>query len=237
MIFMMPGLLDYFNFTVKIMIKMKKIIPILLLLFCIKTTFAQEVKIGISLEPQLTWLSTDTKNVNKDGSYFGINGGLVLDKYFRKNYALHTGISIGTQGGGLRFDSPSTIETNDSTVRLPAHTSVDYKLQYITIPLGLKLRTNQIGYFTYYVLIGFTNQFKIKGKASSSDNTLSNDLINKEIGFYNLGYHFGAGAEYAISQDTALSFGLVYNNGFIDLTKNNGSIKSRVLSLNVGIMF
>jgi hypothetical protein len=216
---------------------MKRIIPALLLLFWSIISFAQETKIGVIIEPQYTWLSSDSKNVNKDGSYFGLNGGLVLDRYFKKNYALHTGISIGTQGGGIKYDTPSTFETNDTTVTLPAHTTVDYKLQYITIPLGLKLRTNQIGNFTYFALIGFTNQFNIKGKASSSENTLSGDLINKEIAFYNLAYHFGAGAEYSISQDTALSFGLVYNNGFIDIAKHNGNIKTRVLSLSVGIMF
>jgi hypothetical protein len=216
---------------------MKRITPTLLLLFYFAVSFGQVVKIGVSIEPQFTWLSSDTKNVNKEGSFLGINGGLVLDKYFRKNYALHTGISIGIQGGGLKFNNQSTIETNDAKVPLPANTTVDYKLQYITVPFGLKLRTNQIGYLTYFVLIGFTNQFNIKAKANSSNNTLQNDLINKEINLYNLAYHFGLGTEYALGQDTALTFGLVYNNGFLDLTKSSANVKSRVLSLNLGIMF
>jgi len=216
---------------------MKKLTPTLLLVFCFASSFAQEVKLGISIDPAVSWLSSDTKDINNDGSVFGISGGLVIDKYFKKNYALHTGISIGTQGGGIKFDTQSQIDGEDTTYNLPAHTSVKYKLEYITIPLGLKLRTNQIGYLSYFALIGFTNQFNIKAKATSSNNTLDNDLINQEIVFYNLGYHFGIGAEYAISQDTGLTFGLVYNNGFIDLTKNHGSIKSRVLSLNVGVMF
>lgn len=216
---------------------MKRLSPTLLLLFLIASSYAQEVKLGISVDPAITWLSSDTKDVNNDGSVFGIGGGLVLDRYFKKNYALHTGISIGTQGGAIKFDTQSKIDGEDTTYTLPAHTKVKYKLEYITIPLGLKLRTNQIGYLTYFALIGFTNQFNVKAKAISSNNTLDNDLINKEIVFYNLSYHFGIGAEYAISQDTGLTVGLVYNNGFIDITKNHGSIKSRALSLSVGIMF
>jgi Outer membrane protein beta-barrel domain len=217
--------------------KMRKLAPVLFLVFCFTASFAQEVKLGVSIDPAITWLSSDTKDVKNDGSTFGISGGLVLDKYFKKNYALHTGISIGTQGGGLKFDSQSKIEGEDSTITLPAYTGVKYKLEYITIPFGLKLRTNQIGYLSYFALIGFTNQFNIKAKATSSNNALDNDLINKEIVFYNLAYHFGIGAEYAISQDTGVTFGLVYNNGFIDLTKNHGSVKSRALTLSVGIMF
>jgi Outer membrane protein beta-barrel domain len=216
---------------------MKRLVPTLLLLFLIASSYAQEVKLGISIDPAVSWLSSDTKDVKNDGSVFGISGGLVLDKYFKKNYALHTGISIGTEGGGINFETQSKIDGEDTTYNLPAHTSVKYKLEYITIPLGLKLRTNQIGYFTYFALIGFTNQFKVKAKATSSNKALDEDLINKEIAFYNLGYHFGIGAEYAISQDTGLTIGLVYNNGFIDITKNHGSVKTRALSLSVGIMF
>jgi hypothetical protein len=123
-------------------------------------------------------------------------------------------------------------------VTLPANIIVDYKLQYVTIPLGLKLRTNQIGYFTYFVLLGFTNQFRTKAKGNSTDsNLLNNDLINKEVKFYNLGYHFGLGAEYALGKDTGLTVGFVYNNGFLDITKSHGHIKSRVLALQIGIMF
>ena len=216
---------------------MKRITPTLLFLFFLSASFGQGVKIGVAIEPQITWLSSDSKNVNNNSSYFGINGGLVIDKYFKKNYAFHTGISIGTQGGGLKFDDSSSVKTNDGEVILQPHSTVDYKMQYITIPLGLKLKTNQIGYLTYFVLVGFTNQFRIKAKAKSTDNSLSNDLISDEINIYNLAYHFGIGAEYALGQDTALSFGLVYNNGFLDVTKSSGNVKSRVLSLSVGIMF
>ncbi len=216
---------------------MKKISLLLYILTCSVAAYSQNLKLGISIEPQISWLSSDTKNVVTDAAKLGIKGGLVFDKYFSKNYALHGGILIGTEGGGLKFNNISTINTNDSLVNLPAHTKVDYKIQYLTIPLGLKLRTNQIGYFTYHVLLGFNNQFRLKAKASSSENTLQNDLITKEIRLYNLGYYFGLGAEYALSQDTGLTFGLIYNNGFVDMTKSGASVKSRAISLSLGIMF
>jgi hypothetical protein len=217
--------------------KMKKIsLFIVLLTFCL-SAFPQKLKLGIDIEPQLAWLSSDTRNVITDNAKFGIKGGIVCDKYFSKNYALHGGILIGTEGGTIKFNDISSIHTEDSLVHLSANTKVEYKLQYLSIPLGLKLRTNQIGYFTYYVLAGFNNQIRLKAKANSNDNTLQNDLINKEIRFYNLGYYFGLGAEYALSQDTGLTFGLNYYQGFVDITTSGASVKSRSLSLSAGIMF
>jgi hypothetical protein len=216
---------------------MKKIFPSVFLLFFFAMSFAQDFKIGVTVEPQITWLSPEAKDVKKDGNFFGINGGLIIDKYFQKNYAIHTGLSLGIQGGGLKFDNPSTISAYDSTATLQAGTTVDYNLHYLSVPLGLKLRTNQIGYFSYFVLIGFTNQINIKAKATTNDNSLTDDIITKEIYLYNLAYHIGLGADYALSKDTALTFGLVYNNGFLDLTKKNPKVKSRVLALRLGILF
>jgi hypothetical protein len=209
----------------------------LMILFSI-TGYAQKIKFGVFVDPQISWFGTESRTVKSDGAKFGLQGGLSIDKYFQDNYAINTGIGIGYQGGTLQFDEVSTIKVYNETDTLPAGTKVDYRLNYITVPIGLKLKTNQIGYFSYYARIGFTNQFNIKAKASSSDGTLNKDIVDKEIGLYNLAYHFGLGIEYNFSEDTALNFGVVYHNGFLDTTdNNNASVHSRVVSIRVGIIF
>lgn len=201
---------------------------------------SQNAKFGVYADPQLVWLSPDSRQVVSDGVKMGISGGLMIDKYFQKNYAIRTGIAIGTQGGKVRFGIPTYFTSYDETDSLPAATTVDYSLNYITIPLGLKLKTNQIGYFSYYARIGFTNQFNIKAKATSNDvdHTLEKNNINEEIFFYNLAYHFGIGIEYSISEDTAIDIGITYHNGFIDITNDkNFKIYSRILALKLGVIF
>jgi hypothetical protein len=169
---------------------------------------------------------------------FGVRGGLIVDKYFQEHYAISTGLSIGTQGGSLRYSEETTIRVYNEEDTLPAGTTVDYRLNYITIPLGLKLKTNQIGYFSYFARLGFTNQINIKAKGTSSDGSLDEDDIKKEIFFYNLAYHFGIGLEYAISEDTAILFGINYHNGFIDITKSSDvKVHSRVLAIRLGVIF
>ncbi len=201
-------------------------------------SFSQTTKFGVFVDPQFTWLNAQSRTVENGKMKFGIRGGLIVDRYFQKNYAIHTGISLGSQGGSLTYAEAFEIRVYNEVDTLPAGTTVDYKLNYITIPLGLKLKTNQIGYFSYFARLGFTNQFNIKATATSSDGSLSKDEIKKEIFFYNLAYHFGIGIEYALSEDTSILFGVNYHNGFIDTTDNKGAkVYSRVLALRVGVIF
>jgi opacity protein-like surface antigen len=229
--------MEYSIFAYQQMEKMKNLICLGVLLFSFCLSYGQKYKIGVIVDPQITWISPDSKNVDKEGSIGGINGGLSFDKYFQKNYAFHTGVTIGSQGGKLRYSDSTSINVDDTQVKLPAGTVVEYKLNYITVPLALKLKTNQIGYLSYYAQLGFTNQFNIKAKASSNNNKLDKDNISKEISFYNLAYHFGAGLEYELSEETAFTAGIIYNIGFIDLTDQSAKVYSRVLALSLGIIF
>lgn len=211
---------------------------ILILLLSGAELLAQETKFGVTINPQFTWMSVESKKDNPNGGAVGISGGLTLDHYFQKNYAFLTGVELGTQGGGIKYGDSLSLQVYNETQHFVPGTTINYKLQYITVPIGLKLKTNQIGYFSYFARVGFTNQFNISAKASSSDNQLSNDVVRKEIGIYNLSYHFGIGTMYAISEDTSISFGIIYHNGFINVTKNNDSrVFSRIISLQIGVIF
>jgi hypothetical protein len=183
-------------------------------------------------------MSPEARDVNSQGTVFGIKGGLIIDRYFQDNYAFTTGISMGTQGGKLLFDYQFPIEVYGETDTMPAGTTLRYKLQYITIPLGLKLKSNQMGYSTFYVNLGFSNQLNLKAEATTLDNNrLSDDSIKDEIGWYNLGYYFGGGVEYSLGKDTAILIGILYHNGFLDITTAAPRVYSRILTLRLGVLF
>jgi hypothetical protein len=217
---------------------MRKIMLVSLFLVIGLTGEAQSLKIGIFADPMISWLSADSRVAEADGVKFGIDGGLLLDKYFQKNYAFQTGISIGTQGGKILFTEDRPVMTYGTYDTLYAGTSLNYKINFITLPLGLKLKTNEIGYFSYFTRLGFTNQFSIGTRGTSSDGSLNKDPLEGEIFLYNLSYYFGIGMMYSISKDTALSIGLNYNNGFINLSKDDATkMFSRSVSLRLGIIF
>lgn len=217
--------------------KQKAFISIFILFISI-SVFSQETKFGVFVDPQISWFSPESRDVSSDGIVLGINGGLSLEKYFQKNYAFVTGLSIGTLGGKMLFDSAQTLTVYEEDITLDPDEVINYKLQYITIPLGLKLKSNQIGYTSFYVNVGFTNQYNISAKGSTGNSDkLNKDSIREEIGRFNIGYHFGGGIEYALGEDTSVTCGVIYHNGFIDVTTDSPVTYSRVLSVRFGIIF
>ena len=200
----------------------------------------QKIRFSVFVNPCINWLSSDVKTIKSDGATFGFDAGLTMDNFFAENYAFSTGISIGSLGGNLRYDSSTSFRTNTGDISLPGGSSVKYKLQYITIPVGLKFKTNQIGYFTYFAHLGFTLQANIKatGTSSGESNALDNDNISKEVGFFNLGYHIGGGLEYSLGGNTAIIVGITYTNGFIDITQNpDDKITTSSLAIRLGVLF
>ncbi len=216
---------------------MKKYLFIAILAFISIKTFSQDMRFTVFVDPQFSWMSSDIKTVESDGSKFGVNIGLNLDKFFAPNYALMTGISIDNTGGNLIFRDSTTLKTNGGNVELPEGSTVHYKLQYINIPLGLKLKTNEIGYLTFFTHLGINGGINIKATGEVDDFELDSENISEEISLFNLGYYIGAGAEYSIGGNSAIILGLTYTNGFIDITDDSDKVTLGNFAIRIGILF
>ncbi|MGM0497535.1 MAG: porin family protein [Bacteroidota bacterium] len=215
---------------------MKKYLFILTL-FCLShTLYAQnEYTFTVFGEPQVSWMSPDSKDVESDGSQISFNGGFNFDNFFADRYAYSTGISINNIKGKLRYKDSRDISAKDTTYSITDEV-VSYNLQYIDIPLGLKFKTIEIGYSRFFAHLGLDAAINIK---SSADLPGSNDVnVSNDVNWYNLGYYFGGGIEYSIGGSTALVGGITYKNGFTDITKNNSNkVTSGNVSLRLGILF
>lgn len=217
---------------------MKKVLFVIIFISTFLCVHSQDLRFGVFIDPLLSWLTPDAKNISRDGPRIGIKGGLILDKYFANNYAFTTGVSISNMGGNLHYKDSVIIETLETEVLLNPESSVEYKLQYVSIPVGLKFKTNEIGYFTFFAQLGFTPQINIKARANASDNQIDNENISEELNLFNLSYFFGGGLEYSLGGNTALTGGIIFNNGFIDiLSSKNVKETMSFLSLRLGIMF
>jgi hypothetical protein len=145
----------------------------------------------------------------------------MVDKFFAERYAISTGASIGSFGGNIRY-------RNDENNR--------YSIQYISIPLGVKLKTKEIGYFTYYANLGFAAQLNFKATSYYDNNQAHNVWDNTKL--FNLGYHFGLGTEYGLGGDAALVLGLKYSNGFLDIINDAQGVQNlSSVALVLGILF
>ncbi|MCK5170656.1 MAG: hypothetical protein KAQ75_12320, partial [Bacteroidales bacterium] len=100
------------------------------------------------------------------------------------------------------------------------------------------LKTNEIGYLTFFTHLGVNGGIKIKATGEVDDFELDNENISEEIKLFNLGYYIGAGVEYSIGGNSAIILGLTYTNGFIDITTDNDNkITLSNFAIRIGILF
>ena len=104
--------------------------------------------------------------------------------------------------------------------------------------MGLKLKTNEIGYFTFYTHLGVNTGINIKATGEVENYELDNTNISDEVKLFNLAYFIGAGAEYSIGGNTAIVLGLTYTNGFVDITKDtDNKVTCSNVTIRIGILF
>ena len=104
---------------------------------------AQSFRFGVHATPMLNYISTnDGSAETKSKIRFGF--GLISEYKFASNYSLSTGVDILKRGGELTLKD----------------TVGSYSANYINIPLVLKMKSREFGYFTYYAKFGGGLSFK-----------------------------------------------------------------------------
>lgn len=186
------------------------------------------IRFGAYVAPNLSWMRpTATKDgtfsVKSDGSKLGFTYGLMAEYYFARNYGIVTGLQVNSTGGKIiatnnANKTPGTAQVNKA--------DFDYRLQYLEIPIALKLRTDNINGFRFFGQLGATLGINIGKKATydvnfydgTKDSTVSDSKIKIEgtttIAPIMLQMNIGAGAEYPINNKLTAYVGLFFNNGF-----------------------
>ena len=217
---------------------MKKYILIGLIATLASLSAYSQYRFGVRIDPQINFMRSDVKSIKSDGSKLGINIGLVVDKFFAKNYAITSGVSINNLGGKIKYENNEGLKGASGDIAIAANETAEYRLQYITVPLGLKLHTNEIGYLKYYAELGFDGHINIKSRFDSGDT--SNESISDSVRPFNLGYFIGGGAQYSLGGNAAVFVGLAYHQGFLDVieekVKDNKTMLGTV-SIRLGVMF
>ena len=228
---------------------MKKVFFTLVFAFGLLTMQAQsDLRIGFQASPTISWLTTSEADINNNGSNFpGLKLGIIGESYFRENYAWTFGLGFAfNQGGTLIFDDggrywpESELDGIDTLGNLA---NLKYSLQYLEIPIGLKLRTTQSGYFNFAIepqaALGF--RLKAQGEAGAQGiETIEKIDIKEEVNPLYLSLGIGLTADYEVSANTILNFGIIYQNVLNDITKDvaadNSKGKMHVLTFRVGVI-
>jgi hypothetical protein len=244
---------------------MKKILCLVAFFSFTYQLSAQAFKFGIQASPVVSWMHSNNKQVSTTGANLGIDFGLIGEYYFseNENYAFTMGLNyVLGKGGGLKYDDagrilPDTDYSNEllaviprdsgsTSVTFPANTTFKSRLNYLRIPLGFKMRTNELG---NSYLRAFA-QLPVLGidiaTSARSDIKLDNDTeFKKEVtyrDFLPLGLTVGGGAGVEwFPNDSELAFvmGVYYNGGLIDITQDELKRKGTTsdVTIRLAVMF
>jgi hypothetical protein len=222
---------------------MKKITLLAALFLSILTAQAQDsdtgLEIGLKVSPAIASNRVNLSGANNfkgSESMFRGSFGLVLDYFFGKNYALSTGLEYGVKGGKVSYGSVTKTED-------------ELNIQYIQLPIGLKLFTNDVASDTrIYFQLGTSLNCRISSKINGSGfylNGNNEDIkANKRYNFFDADVVLGTGAEWQLGTNTKLFGGLSYHRGLIDVDRyydkyvdKNIEIRNNFYALDLGLKF
>lgn len=183
----------------------------------------RKFRFGLKFDPNVTWLKPN-EYVESKGVKMGYNYGLMTDFFLGKNYAIATGLEVLNIGGKVSY--PNFVSTvGDDTVNLKVTTTSNIKYQIVNIPFQLKMRTNEIGYMTYFAAFGLDVGIHFKDLANlehkpvaNSSNTVNETKVNfgSRTNFFRPAIAISLGAEYNLSGNTNFVIGLKFSNGFVN---------------------
>ncbi|MGB8490478.1 MAG: outer membrane beta-barrel protein [Bacteroidales bacterium] len=209
--------------SIKLIIKSKRSVLILTLLLASTTlTMAQNYRFGAYISPLLSWFRTDLKEVRNEGARAGYDLGIRLEKPLSEFASLTGGLSLKTSGGRLVSNSSSTFWFPDYSVAVAAGEPVIYKISYLSVPVGIKLRTRENGYLTYFAEPGLDPAVVVSGKVDIPSIDIKGMRAMTEITRFNIGYHVNGGIEYSINGSTSLVLGAGFESTFFDVTRDRG---------------
>ena len=216
-------------------------------------------QLGFQLSPNISWFNPDSDGLENESSKLGFNFGLSADFNITKNYSFSTGLGILSTGGEINFPD---VRNDDNNNLVGGRTTADIRLNYIQVPLALKLKTNQIGYMTYFIRIGFGLAVNYESEADEEFNfpggpgLISNKEVDyaDEISLLRTSLLVGLGAEYNLSGNTSIVFGASLDNGinnvlsediYAEDSNENGvgprdqdfKAITNIITLNLGIIF
>jgi hypothetical protein len=140
------------------------------------------------------------------------------------------------------FSTALTVSTLNAKATEPGVSTSIYKLQYLEVPLTLKLKSDLMEGKRFYGQFGLNTGINIGSKqdimfTNSATQDQKNTDIGDQINIFRAGLILGGGAEWKMGENMNLLTGLSYSNGFSDIFDGEAKAKNSYIALNLGIFF
>ena len=199
---------------------MKKIILTIGLFALIGSTAFSQISGGLFAGSNLSWFGVNSKMQTSEGVRLGYEFGAWSDFPLSDNFVFNLAIKYNDIGGTMSYEYGSIIDLYDinQVDTIAQDENIKYNLNYLSIPIGFKGKTNEIGFMSYFMKAGIAPMINLKGMADVTVD--SNDLITKNISPINMSWYMGAGFEWSLSGNTRFVTEIIYNGGVMDFVRN-----------------
>ncbi len=216
-----------------------------MLFLCAWFTSMAQVEIGLQLSPTISgnrFVAEDRYNFEKESNKLRLGVGVVVDYFFAQNYAFSTGLMYRSKGAEITYDY-SRQNGDGSSERISGKD--DISVQYIELPLTLKLFTNEVAPGTVlYFQVGGSLNTKVAAQVNDKK-VIDSEKVIKRFNIFEVDAKLGGGAEFQLGQSTKVFAGLTYHRGLTDIDDfyeekfgdKNISVKNNGVSLDFGLKF
>lgn len=216
-------------------------IALLVALFVISIGAFAQSKLGLKFSPSISSnrvsLIDSIHDVTGAGSALKFSLGLIYDHEITETYYFSTGLIFVPKQ--VAFNAGVEKE-HQSDTSYAGNSFEEYRLNYLQIPLSLKLFTNEIQPDTrIYFQVGLAPEIKIFDEPKNEDYNLVKDFRNLDATVL-----FGVGGEYRAGINTTLFGGVTYQRGLANVIKsesygfqNDLIIRNSIFSFDFGIKF
>lgn len=239
-------------------------------------------RFGLKGDLSINWLKAEENEAKNQGVGIGYAWGLQTEFKLNNTISFVTGLNLLSSAYTLNYEPRASyyvLNAENKYVDISSNTqgqydtanqtkyllnSRNFRANYVNIPIGLKMKTKEIGYMTYFGEFGGNINVLTKSKAitdkvnlNGNNVEITNKIMTSSTGRVTAGIKVGGGAEYNFSGTTSLFCGVYYNHYFTnalrkndkylqtpDLLSTSGEYKSAGLvaipgavSLTVGILF
>jgi len=203
-------------------------------------------EIGLKLTPSISSnrvVAPDAFNFKALNAKTHFGGGVIADYFFSENYAFSTGLIYNARGAGIKYKY-NPVDPNDPLI--PQEVSDEFSIQYLEIPITLKLYTNDIATDTkLYFQAGGSLDPRISAKVNNDKLDANDEKNSKHFNFMDISVLIGAGAEKQLGESTKVFAGLSYHRGLADIDNyyedqfdnKKIEIKNSYFALDLGLKF
>ena len=213
---------------------MKKLIFLVFGILLAHASISQ-VRLGLKFSPNLVSSRvdqfSDTLDVERNGINTKFSMGLVMDYAMTDTYYFSSGLIYLPKTVNVRITGE-----NGGTF---ANAEEVYNLQYLQVPISLKLFTNEIQPdLSVYFQVGISGEVKIFEEAE-----LEEYVLVEEFKIFDSSTILGAGVEYNVGVSTTLFGGFTYNRGLANSVNttipldDELAIRNTAFTIDFGVKF